>query len=353
MSAPQSAGVSGTYQDDPPSPHAVMELSTGLWAAKTLSAGVDLGLFEYLSAFPGKGVDEVASGLALPRRSAQLLLTACASLGLLRREGSGYRNEETAEHYLIADRPYSLTGWIALLDRSNYAGWMGLSTALRTGRPTTWDSDTQESLFDNTDPSARAAFWAGMDGVSRYTATRLGKAVDLSGVTRLLDVGGGGGAYATQLCRMYPGLTVTVYDLPFVCEITADMVADSGVAERVLFAPGDFFADQALPGMEAVLLSMVLHDWDEQECLSILRKCHAALPSGGQILISELLLDDSGDGPVGAALMSLNMLVETAGGRNYARGEYCAWLDSLGFVDVRVVDFHGPGSNGVVIGVKP
>jgi hypothetical protein len=98
---------------------------------------------------------------------------------------------------------------------------------------------------------------------------------------------------------------------------------------------------------------MILHDWDEAKDREILRKCHAALPSGGVVIISELLTDDDKTGPAAAALMSLNMLIETEGGRNYTAGEYSAWLEEAGFRDIRTVRFDAAGANGVVLAHKP
>jgi hypothetical protein len=105
-------------------------------------------------------------------------------------------------------------------------------------------------------------------------------------------------------------------------------------------------------GQDAILLSMILHDWDVPDCERLLRSCFDALSPGGCLLISELLVADTKDGPVDAALMSLAMLVETFG-RNYTGAEYSSWLTEAGFVDVEVRPLTAPAANGVVIGRKP
>jgi 3-hydroxy-5-methyl-1-naphthoate 3-O-methyltransferase len=116
---------------------------------------------------------------------------------------------------------------------------------------------------------------------------------------------------------------------------------------------GDFFADAHLPpAHDVILLSKVLHDWNEAKNREILRKCFQALPSGGAVIIDELLVNDEKTGPVPAALMSLNMLIETEG-RNYTAAEYAAWLTELGFREIQTVPFEAPGTNGAVIGYKP
>lgn len=174
-----------------------------------------------------------------------------------------------------------------------------------------------------------------------------------SGADALLDIGGGSGAYDIELCRRNPNLRATVFDLPPVCKIATEKVGSAGFGDRIEVTPGDFLADAELPaGHDVVLLSMIMHDWTPEQDLAILRKCFAALPSGGQIVISELLVNDDKTGPPAAALMSLNMLVETVG-RNYTPAEYGTWLRDTGFVDVETVWFEAPGANGVVLARKP
>jgi 2-polyprenyl-3-methyl-5-hydroxy-6-metoxy-1,4-benzoquinol methylase len=144
-----------------------------------------------------------------------------------------------------------------------------------------------------------------------------------------------------------------VFDLPPVCEIAARHVASAGFQGRIAVTSGDFLADRELPaGHDVVLLSMIMHDWTPEQDLAILRKCFAALPPDGRIVISELLVNDEKTGPPAAALMSLNMLVETVG-RNYTSAEYGNWLRDAGFVDIETVWFEAPGANGAILARKP
>ena len=124
-----------------------------------------------------------------------------------------------------------------------------------------------------------------------------------------------------------------------------------GTAGRIETVGGNFF--EQLPGHHDVhLLSMILHDWDEAKNRALLRRSFEALPSGGAVVISELLVNDEKTGPAPAALMSLNMLIETEG-RNYTPAEYSAWLEEAGFRHVETVWFDAPAANGAVIGHKP
>ena len=104
-------------------------------------------------------------------------------------------------------------------------------------------------------------------------------------------------------------------------------------------------------GHDAILLSKILLDWSEDDCRSLIAKCFSALVPGGRIVICDLLVDDSKDGPVDAALMSLNMLIETWG-RNYTATKYTSWLRNAGFVRVETHRFDAPGANGLVVGCR-
>jgi hypothetical protein len=335
------------------SPLPLMQLSIGFWSFKALAAADELDLFARLSGTDGRTVGELAELLGVDHRPAELLVTACASVGLLERRDGRYVNSALAEQFLVPGSPYHFGGWVKMLDRRLYPAWGRLAEAVRTNRPTSWNPDEQAHLFDSEDPQLLALFWEAMHSLSTLTARELGSYVDLSDSSALLDVGGGSGAYDIELCRLFPGLRATVFDLPPVCEIASTKIEAAGYEERIGVAPGDFLADPELPtGHDVVLLSMIMHDWTPDQDLAILRKCYAALPSGGWIVISELLVNDEKTGPPAAALMSLNMLVETSG-RNYTAAEYDQWLRATGFVDVQTVTFDAPGANGAVLARRP
>jgi precorrin-6B methylase 2 len=282
-----------------------------------------------------------------------MLTTACASVGLLERRDGRYVNSALADEFLVRGKPNHFGGWVTMLDRRLYPAWGRLTEAVRTNRPTSWNPAEQANMFDSEDPLLLGLFWEAMHSISTFTARELGAHVDLSGSHALLDVGGGSAAYDIELCRRYPNLRATVFDLPAVCDIASKKIAAAGCDDRIAVAAGDFLAAPVFPtGHDVVLLSMIMHDWTPEQDLAILRGCFAALPPGGRIVISELLVNDEKTGPAAAALMSLNMLVETVG-RNYTPAEYGNWLRDTGFVDIETVWFEAPGANGAILARKP
>lgn len=336
--------------DAMPSPLPLMQLSIGFWAFKTLAAAHELGLFAHLSREGSITAGELAEAFGIDRRPAEMLLTGCASLGLLDVAAGRYRNTPASEAYLVPGKQHYFGGWIEMADKRLYAGWGKLTEALRTNRPTTWNPDQQASLFDGEDPKMLALFWEAMHSLSTMTARALGQAFDFSPYRCLLDIGGGSGAFDIELCRDYPGLHACVFDLPHVAEIAAAKIAEAGLSDRIGTIGGSFFGEFPV-GHDVHLFSMIMHDWDEAKNRALLRKSHDALPAGGAVVISELLVNDDKSGPAPAALMSLNMLIETEG-RNYTAAEYAAWLREVGFVGISTVRFDGPGANGAVFGFK-
>ncbi|WP_017582733.1 methyltransferase [Nocardiopsis valliformis] len=328
----------------------LMGMASGLWVSQTLSAAEEIGLFTFLSEEGGSSLAALTRGLGVPERPAEVLVTACVALGLLRWEDDRVVNTDLSEHYLVRGRDYYMGDYVRMLREFVYPGWMRIADAVRSDRPVRDESAPGKGIFAK--ENRPEFFWKGLRPLSSLTARALAEEVDLTSTASLLDVGGGGGAFAVELCRRNPGLSVTVYDLPHVCEHTREFLLSTDLRERVRVHPGDFFAEELPSGHDAILLSMILHDWDETTGRKLLDTCFQALPPDGLVVVSELLVDDDRSGPLDAALMSMNMLVGTPG-RNYTTGEYRSWLTDAGFVGTEVVPFHGPGANGAVLARKP
>ncbi len=328
----------------------LMQLVSGFWASKTLAAAVDLDLFSKLS---GRGVD--ASGLTqlleIPSRPAEMLLSACTALGLLEKRDARYHNSPLSEQFLVRGKPYYFGGVVTMLDRRLYLPWNRLTEALKTNRAQS--SGNQTGVFEalSANPEQQRIFTEAMHGFSMQSGEAVAAAFNFSAYKRLLDVGGASGAYCIEAARRHPHLRAVVFDLPAVLEIAREKIAEAGLSDRVQTQAGDFFKDPLPKGFDVILLSMILHDWTPPKNRTILKKCFDALAPDGALIVSELMMDDDKTGPAPAALMSLNMLIETEG-RNYTWSEYTGWLDEVGFVEIQRVPVHSPAANGLLIGHK-
>jgi SAM-dependent methyltransferase len=341
-------------QEQAVTPLPLMQLATSFWAFKTLAGAVELDLFTHLSRAGPSTSAEIGDTLGLPERPALLLTAACASLGLLEKaDAERYRNTPLAEEFLVAGKPYWFGGFVRYCDVREYPAWGRVVEALRGDRPLTWEPGPGVGLFDAEDPQMMGMFWGAMHSLSSFSARDFAAAFDLSDRTALLDVGGGSGAYPIELAKANPGLRAAVFDLPHVCEIAAERIAEAGLSERIATVPGDFLSGEPLPtGYDAILLSMILHDWDEPTGRRLLADCFEALEPGGIVIVCELLLDDDRSGPASAALMGMNMLVETEGGQNYTGAQYADWLVGAGFEPPRVIPLATAGANAALIATR-
>lgn len=338
----------------PLTPAPLMEIANGFRIAKVLSVALEMGLFAKLSGTDGITPHQLAADAGISPRPAKMLLVAAAALGLLDKRDDRYHNSRLSEEFLVPGKPYFFGDLIRFVDRREYEGWGKLEEAIRRNRPTTWDPDAADTVFLPEDDQMLSLFWRALFSAATFTARALALSVDFTPYRRLLDVGGGSGAFSIQLCRIHPHLSATVYDQPFVCEMADKNIAEADLTGRLDTFAGDFFTEDLPTGYDVMLLSDILHDWSPEQNLTILKRCFTALEPGGAVVISEAFVNDDGTGPVGGALASLNMLIETTEGANYSRAEYEQLLREAGFGEFERIDLilDTAGSNGVLLARK-
>lgn len=281
----------------------VVDLIEAFRRSKTMFAAVALGIFD--GARPTHCKE-------LPR-----LLDACVALGLLEKRGTEYVNTEVSNQFLRGDSPETLAGYVRYSNQVLYPMWAHLEDAVCEGTHRWKQSFGLDgaifSHFFRTEESRRE-FLRGMHGFGLLSSPAVAAAFDLSGFRHLVDLGDASGHLAEAVARRYPQLKTTVFDLPSVAEVYPEIV------------PGDFFQDP-LPPADLYALGRILHDWSEDKIRFLLRKIHAALPTGGALLIAEKLLSQRA---VPAHMQSLNMLVCTEG-RERSLAEYQSLLTEAGF----------------------
>jgi predicted O-methyltransferase YrrM len=290
--------------------------------------------------------EEVAQKCRAHPRSTALLLNACVALGFLRKDGDHYANSPEALDTLIPGKPTYIGDRIKH-DEWLYAVWMHLEQAVRTNR----------SVRHLAEPPAGAETWRefalAMHNLAMRTGPLLAATLDLSGRRQLLDCGGGVGTHAMSLVQRYPNLRATVLDLPETIELAKEIVENSGLADKITTRGGNYLVDDLGQGHDVVLLSAVLHSMPPEACRLLLEKCHRSLVSGGWIVVHENLLDPEGTSPPRAALFSLNMLVNTGGGRAYSGEEIMRLMKEAGFAPLGVKSLPPPAYTSLVIGEKP
>jgi predicted O-methyltransferase YrrM len=316
-------------------PSAIFEIFRGQYATQLLVAAVaEFKVFELLAAGP-QSFAELRQRVGLAERPANVLLTALRAMGLLA-AGSSDRVELTplAAEHLVPGGQFDVTGY--LLPMADSAGVREMVERLRTNEPAGKKPNEQGAAFIfrqglesamEQEASARRLTLA-LAGRAKNVAPVLAERVSLADARTLVDVGGGTGIYSIAWLRRHPQLRAIVWDRPEVLKVAREMAVEYGVAERLECVPGDMFADP-VPAGDVCLLSNVLHDWDVPECEQLVRRCAAALPAGGRLLIHDVLLNDALDGPLPIALYSAALFSMTEG-RAFSAAEFQGWLRAAG-----------------------
>ena len=188
------------------------------------------------------------------------------------------------------------------------------------------------------------AFIAAMHRNAAERASEVARAVGFTSVWRMLDVGGGSGAYSIAFAKANPALVADILDLASVVPITQRYIREAGVADRVFTRVGDLRSEKLGRGYDLVFVSAICHMLSPEENRDLLGRCYAALAPGGRIVIQDFILEADKTAPAWGALFALNMLVGTRAGSSYSEPEYAGWLGSADFRDICHVRLPGPAS---------
>jgi hypothetical protein len=324
------------------SPERILQLGFAYRAAKALLSAVELDVFSMLADGPLDG-EVLRHRLGLHERGAFDFLDALVALRLLDRQGDGrYANTPEADRYLDRRKPTYVGGLLEMWNARSYGLWGSLTEALRTGQPQNEvkeGGDVFRRLYQ--DPAALQRFLGAMTGLSLPPATALATWPGWRACRSFVDVGTAEGALPTLIAEAHPHLAGTGFDLPPVRPAFERHVAAHRLEDRLRFVAGDFLADP-LPTADVLVLGHILHDWDLATKRLLLRKAHAALPPGGTLLVYDQMIDDARRENASGLLMSLNMLLETAGGFDYTQAACLEWLREAGFGEASVEHLWGP-----------
>jgi cyclopropane fatty-acyl-phospholipid synthase-like methyltransferase len=211
--------------------------------------------------------------------------------------------------------------------------WSYLTDAVRSGFPAPSDCDGRDI----------GSFIAAMDHGARGRVRAMVQAVGVNGTRRMLDLGGGSGAYSIAFAKAAPELHSEIIDLPEVVPIAQKHIADAGLAHRITVRSGNMLSVELLPrGYDFVLLSSICHMFSPEENRALFARARAALAPDGRIAICDFIADPDKATPRSAALFALNMLVATRGGATYSEPEYRAWLKDAGFSEIKRIRMPGP-----------
>ncbi|HXB56233.1 MAG TPA: methyltransferase [Vicinamibacteria bacterium] len=315
-------------QASDPSATALFHLITSQRITTVIHVAVRLGVPQCLAG-GARALPELSRETGADERSLGRLLRALVTLGLCERvDDERFSLTSMGSHLTDGARP-SFAHWAILEAQIEARLWERLLDRVRTGR----SPDGAAQFFAEMAPGPAKALYEGMVALTELVVPDLLAAWDFSGITRLIDVGGGQGHLLSAILRAYPSMLGTVFDLPRCAEAATRHLAEAGVGDRGDFVAGSFFA-RVPEGADALILKSVLHDWDDAESLRILDSCRNALPPSGKLLLVEgILPEDPGANPdrCSIALSDLNLLALGGGACERTEEEFRELLRVGGF----------------------
>lgn len=324
-------------------PRSFADLFTAMRAfqeSRVLLTAVELDVFTAVGT--GAAAAEVAARLQTAERATESLLNALVAVGALSKQDGVFRNTPETARHLVAGSPEFARP--ALLHTVNmWRSWSTLTDAVRKG------TTVMEPGVEKQDPEWVESFIAAMHRGAQTAALQLVELAGARGVRRMLDVGGGSGAYSIAFALAEPALRAEVFDLPSVLPIARQHIDEAGLADRVTTRAGDLRADDFGQGYDLILLSSICHMLGPAENRDLLGRCHRALEPGGRLVIRDFILESDRTAPKQAALFALNMLVATRNGCSYSEDEYKTWLADTGFGAVVRPDPAGD----VIVAARP
>jgi len=332
-------------------PSQILQVGMGFWPAKTVLSAVELELFTELSSEAMTG-EEIGERVGLHPRGIYDFLDTLVALGFLERDGNGsegrYRNTQETATFLDKRKPTYVGGILEMSNSRLYPFWGDLTEALRTGQPQNEIKHTGRPMFDElySDPARLEQFMDAMTGVSKRNFMALAEKFDFSRYETVCDVGGATGQLSMILARRHPHLRCISFDLPVVAPIAERRIAEAGLADRIEVASGDFFADP-LPAADVITMGLILHDWNLERKMDLIRSAHEALPEDGAYIVIENLIDDERRENAFGLMMSLNMLIEFGDAFDFTGSEFSGWCRQVGFRDVEILPLTGPASTGI------
>lgn len=329
------------------------DLLTGRWRSQILHAGVKLGILDRLET-ASLPASTVAADLSLDPENTYRLMRALASIGILDEGAQGVFSLAPAGQFFLSSHPNSMRG-VCLWEEGlpMYAAWKHLPEIVRDGGDDGFKREYDCAVFDmiTSDGEVGALFNSAMTSYSQMeTAQVLAalSALDVSGVQHVCDIGGGRGHLLCHFLQAHPHISGTVFELPETLANPDDLLAGQmDLSDRCRYTSGNMF--EQVPIADTYFLKHILHDWNDEECIGILKNAHAAAHPGARVWIAEYVVPGP-DTPDFAKLFDIHMM-SVLTGKERTEAEYIDLLNGSGWTHMKT--WRQPqGSMSVVEGVR-
>ena len=329
-------------QNQTPAPAQMLQIISNFWTSRALYVVAKLGIPDLLKSGP-KSAPELAESTRMHAPSLYRLLRALASVGIFASENDGRFGLTPLSELLVTDAPGSMRWFVVSeLGQEHYPAWGNLMQSVKTG----------EIAFDNhfgvdiwkyfqQHPEDAAVFNDSMSGMTAVVNEKITSLYDFSRFSKIVDVGGGHGGLITSILKANPQAFGVLFDAEEVIAGARPKIEAAGLADRCATIAGDFF--QAVPaGGDAYIMKWIIHDWDDERAIRILKNCRNQMQANGRVIIVDCVVPE-GDEPDFSKFFDLNMLVMT-GGKERTAKEFDQLLESAGFRFLRVIPTDLPTS---------
>jgi hypothetical protein len=314
-------------------PQVILQMLTGSWVCQALYVAAKLRIADLVKDQP-KTSAELAQATATHAPSLYRLLRMLASVGVfVEDDRARFGTTELAQ--CLVDAPGSQRAAALMMGEEHFRCWGELEYSIRTGK-TAFDHIFGQPIFDylSEHPDKAKIFDAAMVGIHGAETQAMLDAYEFASFGTLVDVGGGNGSVLCATLKRYPALRGILYDLPGVIERATETIAQAGLAGRCQARGGSFF--ESVPsGGDAYVMRHIIHDWTDEQSLTILRHCRKAMAAAGRLLLVESVIPP-GNEPSFAKQLDVNMLL-IPGGKERTQAEYEALYQAAGFRLTRVV----------------
>ena len=321
---------------------AILELVVGFWSACAVATVARLGIADRLARGPRTSA-ELAREIGSDADGLFRLMRAVASLGVFSRDSEDRFALTPIGERLRSDVPGSQRALIASeLDTAHYLPWGRLEESVRSGQPVFEKVFSMKAweYYRDRSPEEGRLFSANMTAQSQYETQGILAAYSFADARCIVDVGGAHGAFLAAALGQAPRARGILFDQEQVIAGAGELLEPFGVADRVECVAGDFFGE--LPrGGDVYLLKHILHDWNDEDCVRILRRVKEAMTPHGRVVVAELPLAEQGSAEPIAGMLDLNMLL-MLGGRERTPTEYGALFEKAGLHLERVVPTTSP-----------
>ncbi len=320
----------------------LMEMIFSPVPAQALSVAAKLGVADLLKD-QAKSADELAQALGLQARPLYRLLRALASVGVFTEDESARFHLTPLAEPLRSDAPNSVRSFAIYFGADWHRRVYGeLGYSVETGRPA-FEKIYGKPFFDYLaeNPEPARDFNNAMTSHSASDSAAVVSAYDFTGINKLVDVGGGHGALLAAILANNPQMSGVLFDAPYVVAGANDILTAHGVSGRCEAVGGDFFTSVPAGG-DAYIMRHIIHDWDDERALAILKNCHHAMTENGRLLVVEIVIAE-GNAPSLGKFLDLAMLVLVNSFERTA-AEYSALFAQAGFELTRIVPTTSPHS---------